>query len=156
MRDHLLGFPPVLLALDERPSCDAIDASLVNDLIGWALGAPERIFSDGDASRYSQHGMRLREQLRESIEFECVDWTFAGTHLYGIDKQPDTTGPDAEGWIAWDPHAGITKAPKRATYAKQRGGDVRKAHEIGTWGEFRSDKFEVIAYRTTPLTAAKK
>ena len=121
MRDHLLGFPPVLLALDARPSCDAIDVSLARD--GWALGVPERIFSEGeDKWRHSQDRMRLRELLHfecvdwtlfgtclygvdkqpditrrsESIEFECVDWTFAGTHLYGPDKQPDTTGPAPE------------------------------------------------------------
>ena len=80
MRDHLLGFPPVLLALgDERPNYD-----------DWQLGVPERIFSDGeDKWRYSQDRMRLRELLH----FEILDWTFAGTCIYGVDKQPDTTAP---------------------------------------------------------------
>mgnify|MGYP000302400476 CR=1 FL=1 len=143
----------------------------------WQLGVPERIFSEGE-DKWRDNPDRMR--LRELLHFECVDWTLFGTCLYGVDKQPDTTGPapevddelssrlsahfartrattpDADGWIAWDPHAGITEAPERATYAKQRGGRVCQAREIGTWGEFRSGQFEVIAYRTTPLTAAKK
>ena len=89
--DYRLGFPPVLLALDARPSCDAIDVSLARD--GWALGVPERIFSEGeDKWHYSQDRMRLRELLH----FECVDWTLFAACLYGVDKQPDITGPAPE------------------------------------------------------------
>ena len=86
--NYRLGFPPVLLALDARPNCDAIDVSLARD--GWALGVPERIFSEGE-DKWRDNPDRMR--LRESIEFECVDWTFAGTCLYGVDKQPDITAP---------------------------------------------------------------
>ena len=88
--DYRLGFPPVLLALrDERPICDPY-TGLAS---GWALGVPVRIFSEGE-DKWRDNPDRMR--LRELLHFECVDWTLFATCLYGVDKQPDITGPAPE------------------------------------------------------------
>lgn len=105
----------------------------------WQVGVDNLVrhwYGDDGWSFDWRVGEHDGDRARVAVEQGSIEW---------FDTTPSKQEDD--GWLEWNPKAGVTTMPRGAVEARFRNGEVIPANSVGTWGSFHKAGHEVIAYR---------